>query len=170
MREFNCPTQSLENAVNSSRLISTIAVALLCLSGISQPAFSHSGVAQDRWNPAHLRNLPPEIRAVVQKWEAACGGSIAAAQQFALYLTVPGAEFVALHFDDFRCGNKSVHCGTTGCLHEVYLAKKGQYRRVLAVHARDIRLLLNQNAAVVEISGSNGEIKALRWNGRRFVE
>ena len=133
--------------MNSSRLISTIAVALLCLSGIFQPAFSHSGVAQDRWNPAHLQNLPPEIRAIVQKWEAACGGPLAAAQQFALYLTVPGAELVALHFDDFRCGNKSVHCGTTGCLHEVYVASRGRYRRVLAVHARDIRLLRDQNAA-----------------------
>ena len=171
MREFNYVLLNVWGAaVNSSRLISTIAVALLCLSGIFQPAFSHSGVAQDRWNPAHLRNLPPEIRAVVQKWEAACGGPIAAAQQFALYLTVPGAELVALHFDDFRCGNKSVHCGTTGCLHEVYVAHKGRYRRILIVHARDIRLLRDHNAAMVEISGVNGEIRALRWNGRRFVE
>ena len=176
-----CETSTLSNAmliqrkvwgaaVNSSRLSSSIAAALLCWSGIFQPAFSHSGIAQDRWNPAHLRNLPPEIRAIVQKWEAACGGSLAAAPQFALYLTVPGAEFVALHFDDFRCGNKSLHCGTNGCLHEVYVAHKGRYRRVLSVHARDIRLLRDQNAAVVEISGVNGEIRALRWNGSRFVE
>ena len=156
--------------MKSSRLVSTIAVASLCLSGMLRPAFSHSGVAQDRWNPAHLQNLPLEIHTVVQKWEAACGGSLAAAQQFALYLTVPGAEFVALHFDDFRCGNKSVHCSPTGCLHEVYVATKGKYRRVLTVHARDIRLLRDQNAALVEISGVSGKIRALRWNGRRFVE
>ena len=135
-----------------------------------QPASSHGGVAQDRWNPAHLENLPPDIRAIVQKWEGACGGSLAAAQQFALYLTVPGAEFIALHFDDFRCRNKSVHCDTTGCLHEVYVANGGRYRRVLAVHARDIQLLRDQNAAVVEISDVNGKTRALRWNGRRFVE
>lgn len=109
------------------------------------------------------RILPPQS-------DAACGGSIAAAQQFALYLTVSGVEFVALHFDDFRCSNKSVHCGTTGCLHEVYVANKGRYHRVLTVQARDIRLLRDQNAAVVEISGVNGEVRALRWNGRRFVE
>lgn len=155
--------------MNSRRLFSMIAVALLCLTGVLRPAFSHSGVARDRWNPAHLQNLPPGIRVIVQKWEAACGGSLAAAQQFALYLTVPGAEFVALHFDDFRCGNKSVHCSTTGCLHEVYVATKGQYRRVLTVHARDIRLLRDQNAALVEISGVDSKIRALRWNGRRFV-
>lgn len=155
--------------MNSSRLVSAIAVALLCWSGTLQPAFSHGGFAQDRWNPAHLGNLPPEIRAAVQKWEAACGGSLAAAPQFALYLNVPGARFVALHFDDFRCGNKSVHCSTTGCLHEVYVATKGRYRRVLAVHARDIRLRRDQNAALVEISGVDGKIRTLRWNGSRFV-
>lgn len=156
--------------MSTRRLVSTIAVALLCLSGMLRPAFSHSGIAQDRWNPAHLQNLPQGLRAVVQKWEAACGGSIAAAQQFALYLDVPGAELVALHFDDFRCGNKSVHCSTTGCLHEVYVASKGQYRRVLSVHARDIRLLRDRNTALVEISDVNGQTRALRWNGRRFVE
>lgn len=77
--------------MNFRRLFSITAVALLCLTGVLRPAFSHSGVAQDRWNPAHLQNLPREIRVIVQKWEAACGGSLAAAQQFALYLTVPGA-------------------------------------------------------------------------------
>ena len=158
-----------DKGVHSSKLASTIAIALLCLSGPLQPAFSHSGLAQDRWNPAHLSNLPPEIRVNVQKWETACGGSLAAAQQFALYLTLPGAQFIALHFDDFRCRNKSVHCSTTGCLHEVYVATTGRYHRVLTVHAHDIRLLRDQNTAVVEISDVSGKIRTLRWNGSRFT-
>lgn len=156
--------------MNSRRLVSTIAIALLGLWGMLQAAFPYGGRAEDRWNPAHLQNLPRGLSAVVQKWEAACGGSIAVAQQFALYLDVPGAELVALHFDDFRCGNKSVHCSTTGCLHEVYVASRGQYHRVLAVHARDIRLLRDRNTALVEISAVNGQKRALRWNGRGFVE
>ena len=135
--------------MRSRRFISVIAIALLAPTGMLQPAFSHGGLAENRWNPAHLQNLPPEIRASVQKWDAACGGSLAAAQQFALYLAVPGAQFVALHFDDFRCGNKSVHCVTTGCLHEVYLATNGRHRGAAArpryppdqlpEHGRDIR-------------------------------
>ena len=140
--------------MRSRRFISVIAIALLAPTGMLQPAFSHGGLAENRWNPAHLQNLPPEIRASVQKWNAACGGSLAAAQQFALYLTVPGAQFVALHFDDFRCGNKSVHCDATGCLHEVYVATNGRYRRVLTVHARDIRLISYQDTAAVEISAA----------------
>jgi len=152
------------------KFVSAIAIALMGLAGTPQPALPHGGVAENRWNPAHLQNLPPGLRASVQKWEAACGGSLAAAQQFALYLTVPGAQFVALHFDDFRCGNKSVHCDSTGCLHEVYVATNGRYRRVLAVHARDIRLINYQNTAAVEISGVSGKTRTLRWNGGRFIE
>jgi hypothetical protein len=156
--------------VSARRFALTVAIALLGLPGMVQPASPHSGLAENRWNPAHLQNLPPEIRASVQKWEASCGGSLAAAQQFALYLTVPGAQFVALHFDDFRCGNKSVHCDTTGCLHEVYVATHGRYRRTLAVHARDIRLIRNRDTAGVEISGMSGKTRTLRWNGGRFIE
>lgn len=149
---------------------STIALAVICLSGMFRPAFSYGAMPQDRWKPAHLEHLPAGIRAIAQKWQAVCGGSIAAAQQFALYLAIPGGELVALHFDEFRCGKQSAQCSAKGCLHEVYLATKGQYRRVLSVHARDIRLLRDQNAALVEISAVNGEVSALRWDGRRFVE
>lgn len=142
------------------------------LAGLSAgPAMSYGGLARDPWNPAHLEHLPPEIRADVHKWEAACGGGLAAAQQFALYLDVPGARFIALHFDDFRCGNKAVHCRAGDCLHQVYVATNGRYRRVLSVQARDIRLLRDGNTALIELtSGSNGRPRLLRWTGRQFVE
>jgi hypothetical protein len=134
-----------------------------------QPAWSHSGDARDPWNPAHLSHLPPEIRAEALKWNAACGGSIAAAQQFALYLTVPGARFVALHYDDFRCHNKAVQCDSDGCLHEVYVATGGgPYRRVMRVHARDIRLSRDRDMALIEISSGAGT-RLLRWSGGRFI-
>ena len=155
--------------MSARRFVLTVAIALLGLPSMLQPASPHSGLAENRWNPAHLQSLPPEISASVQKWEAACGGSLAAARQFVLYLTVPGAQFVALHFDDFRCSNKSVHCDT-GCLHEVYVATNGRYRRALAVHARDIRLIRDRDTAGVEISGVSGKTRTLRWNGARFIE
>jgi len=156
--------------MSARRFALMVVIALLGLPGMLQPASPHGGLAENRWNPAHLQNLPPEIRASVQKWEAACGGSLAAAQQFALYLTVPGAQFVALHFDDFRCGNKSVHCDATGCLHEVYVATNGRYRRALAVHAGDIRLIRDRDRAGVEISGVNGNARTLWWSRGRFIE
>ena len=89
-------------------------VFALCLLGFPQSASSRGGIAQDPWNPAHLTNLPPEIRVQARKWEAACGAPIAAAQRFALYLTIPGTQFVALHFDDFQCRNREAVCGASG--------------------------------------------------------
>jgi hypothetical protein len=141
----------------------------LGLMGISQPAWTHSGENTDRWSRAHLQGLPPDIRAHALQWEAACGAPIAASQQFALYLTVPGARFIALHYDDFRCRNKAAQCGASGCLHEVYVAAAGGgYRRVLQVHAHDIRLLAEGGTAMVEIAGPGGS-RLLRWTGRGFA-
>ncbi|MBR1128946.1 hypothetical protein [Bradyrhizobium iriomotense] len=142
---------------------------VIALLALAQPALPHSGMAQDPWSPAHLDMLPAEIRADVRKWDAACGGSIAAAQHFALYLTVPGAEFVALHFDDFRCRGGAVLCNSAGCLHQVYVATAGRYRRVLAVHAYDVRLSSANGQAFVELMGEDGNRRTLRWNGSRFV-
>jgi hypothetical protein len=139
---------------------------LIEFSSSIEPALSHSGFAKYPWNPAHLGNLPSEIRARVRKWEVACRGPVAAAQQFALYLTIPGTQFVALHFDDFRCQNKSVLRNGSGCLHEVYASSGGRYRRVLTVYARDIRLVRQQNAALVEIhDDASGVPRTVRLNG-----
>lgn len=145
-------------------------VFALCLSGLPQSASSRGGIAQDPWNPAHLANLPPEIRVQAKKWESACGAPIAAAQQFALYLTIPGTQFVALHFDDFQCRNKRVVCDASGCLHEVYVAVRGRYRKVLTLRAQDVRLVREQDAAFLEVQDrSSAARRILRWNGSRFV-
>ena len=64
--------------------VRAVAMIVIALSSSIEPALSHSGFAKDPWNPAHLENLPSEIRARVRSWEAACGGPVAAAQQFAL--------------------------------------------------------------------------------------
>ncbi|UWU88924.1 hypothetical protein [Bradyrhizobium sp. CB1015] len=155
--------------MNLSKLTCTLLSAAIVLLAIVPPAFSHSGTARDPWNPAHIEMLPAEIRADVRKWDAACGGSIAAAQRFALYLTAAGTEFVALHFDDFRCRSAAALCNSAGCLHQVYVAAGGRYRRVLAVHAHDVRLSSSNNQAFVELMDVNGSGRILRWNGSRFV-
>lgn len=152
-----------------TRFASILATGFVALVGLVQPALSHSGTAQDPWSSAHIEMLPPEIRADVRKWDAACGAPIAAAQRFALYLTVPGAQFLALHFDDFRCRNRAVYCGSAGCLHEVYVSKSGRYRRVLSVHAHDVRLSSSHDQAVVEVVDGRGTSRTLWWNGSRFV-
>ncbi len=152
-----------------SKLSCTLLSAFIASLAIVQPAFSHSGTARDPWNPAHLEMLPAEIRADVRKWDAACGGSTAAAQRFALYLTAAGTEFVALHFDDFRCRSAAALCNSAGCLHQVYVGAGGRYRRVLTVHVHDVRLSSSNNQAFLELMDVNGISRTLRWNGSRFI-
>jgi hypothetical protein len=149
--------------------MSLLAAALVGLS--VEPAVSYGGLARDPWNPAHLERLPLEIRADVQKWDAVCAGGVAAAQQFAPYVDIPGARLIALHFDDSRWGNKAAHCRAGEYLHQVYVATAGRYRRVLSLHASDIRLLRDDNTVLIEVtSGLTSEPRLLRWTGRRFVE
>lgn len=145
-------------------------VFALCLLGFPQSASSRGGTAQDPWNPAHLTSLPAEIRVQARKWEAMCGAPIAAAQRFALYLTTSGTQFVALHFDDFQCRNRSAVCDASGCLHEMYVTVRGRYRKVLALRAQDVRLVREQDAVLLEIQDrSSSAPRILRWNGSRFV-
>jgi hypothetical protein len=141
-----------------------------CLIGLPPSASARGSTAQDPWNPAHLANLPPEIRLQVRKWEGMCGAPIAAARGFALYLTTPSTHFVALHFDDFQCRNREAVCDVSGCLHEVYVAVRGRYRKVLALRAPDVRLVRESDAALLEIQDRSGSApRILRWNGSRFV-
>lgn len=145
-------------------------VFALCLLGSPQAASAYGGIGQNPWNPAHLSNLPSDLRVQAKKWEAACGAPIAAAQGFALYLTAPGVQFAALHFDDFQCRNKIAVCDASGCLHEVFVANRGRYRKVLTVRAQDIRLIREQGAVFLEIrNGSIAGPTMLRWTGSRFV-
>lgn len=149
--------------------LSSAAIAL-CVVGLPQSASSYGGRAQNPWNPAHLSNLPPEMRTQAEKWKAACGAPVAAARQFALYLTTPSAQFAALHFDDFQCVNRGVVCDASGCLHEVYVKAGGRYRKVLTLHAQDVRLVREQDAAFLEIQDRSGGVRRLlRWNGSHFV-
>ena len=114
-------------------------------------------------------DLPQSVQAR-QPIDTVCGGPIAAAQRFALYLTVPGAQFLALHVDDFHSRTRAVHCRSAGCLHEAYVLKSGRYRRVLVVHAYDVRLSSSRDQAFLEVLGGSGKSRTLRWNGSRFVE
>jgi hypothetical protein len=146
------------------------AALAFCLLALPQSASAYGVLAQNPWNPAHLTNLPPELRDQARKWEAACGAPIAAAQRFALYLTTSGTQFVALHFDDFQCRNRGVVCDASGCLHEVYVAVRGRYRKVLTLRAQDVRLVREQDAALLEVQDrSTSARRILRWNGSRFV-
>ena len=151
-----------------NRFSVVVTVALFVFGSSSSTLGRGSLAIEDSWNAAHLENLPPEIRARVQKWDLACGGSLAAAHLFARHLAIPGIRFLSLHFEDLRCANRSALCNDRGCLHEVYASAGSHYRLVLSVHAHEIRMTRNGDAAGIEIDDGASAPSILRWNGGRF--
>jgi hypothetical protein len=97
-----------------------IAIGLLATS----PAFALSGGMhhEDRWNPQHLQELPPEVRSAVAR---ICGSS-RAEHEFTRYFQ--NSRIIVLHFEHFRCGDRGAACTQAGCLHEVYVLQGGRYR------------------------------------------
>jgi hypothetical protein len=153
------------------RAVAAFATALLIgLAGLL-PASARSRMPlEDPWNPAHLEGLPREVRANIERTTRACGAPIAAQHLVSRYIQdrVTGDRFVAIHFDQVHCVNRTAICTTAGCLHQVYVSKDGSYRLILSVYAPEIELKLFHGSAAVEIAcdhPTEGCSRVLRWDG-----
>lgn len=79
--------------------------------------------SEDRYDPQHIENLPPEIRQHVLRLCAAPK----ALHEFATYSD--HLRKVVLHFEHLYCGEKPF-CGPGGCLHQSYVLSGGHYRLI----------------------------------------
>ena len=79
--------------------------------------------SEDRYDPQHIENLPPEIRGHVLKLCSAPK----ALHEFASY--ADHLRKVVLHFEHLYCGEKPF-CGPSGCLHQTYTLTGAHYRLV----------------------------------------
>ena len=79
--------------------------------------------SEDRYDPQHIENLPPEIREHVLKLCSAPK----ALHEFASY--ADHLRKVVLHFEHLYCGEKPF-CGPSGCLHQSYVLSGGHYRLI----------------------------------------
>jgi hypothetical protein len=77
--------------------------------------------SEDRYDPQHIENLPPEIRQQVLKLCPAPK----VLHEFARYSE--HLRKVVLHFEDLYCGEKPF-CGPSGCFHQTYVLSGGRYR------------------------------------------
>ncbi len=104
--------------------------------------------------------------------ERACGAPVAAAKLFVLHLRASGAQFIALHFDDFRCENRGVLCRGNECLHEVYVRSGSSLRLALSIHAVDFKMTNESDVAGLEVAtaGSHPSTICYKWDGSRFVK
>jgi hypothetical protein len=150
----------------------TIAASMTAVLAIAAPAaFGRSGLSHDTWSEARVRTLPSGIRGGVEHVAASCGRPLSAGSAFDRYLQDgTGDRFVALHFHDLRCDHQSV-CNSSGCLHQVYALKGGDYRLVWSGYVGDIELKQVGAAAVLDVTCAEGSAcsRLLRWNGARFA-
>jgi hypothetical protein len=107
------------------RLTQAIAIGLLVNLGTTSAFARAAGTAHDRWNPAHIDQLPQEVRGNIAR---TCGASRRAEHEFATYRE--NGRVITLHFEHLRCGTTAAACKQEGCLRQVYAPIAGHYRLV----------------------------------------
>jgi hypothetical protein len=103
-----------------------MAVLLTCAQSSAKGGGIHS---EDRYNPQHIDNLPPEIRNAIYH---RCS-TPRALHPFASYFD--NSKRIVLHFEHFYCDQRDSFCNPSGCLHQVWLSADGHYRLVRSYYA-----------------------------------
>src|SRR5262249_27666858 len=117
-------------------------VALCVVQGAVTMVAARSGgpATEDRWNPRHVNDLPPEVRGGVIAHAAGCDRPLAAEHGFVLYFNSGGTKLIGVHFEHLRCGNRNAICTAAGCLHQVYVSAGGTYRLLQSAHVPELDL------------------------------
>ncbi|ACI94829.1 conserved hypothetical protein [Afipia carboxidovorans OM5] len=151
-------------------LMPTMSALLLAGSlSATSAAYARGGFASE--NPLaaeHIEALPPEIRRKLSVRARACGNKAAAAHYFSVTIGTKGQHFISLHFEDFACQNRTTICQGDLCLHEVYLQSRAGHRLVFSTHARDLKMVDDDDTIGLEVTG--GTLRGrYRWSGGRFA-
>jgi hypothetical protein len=152
-----------------------LALVLTPTTAAARAGFSSGG----RWieiDAAYLNRFPAEVRAAIEVEKKICGAVSAVEQSFARYIHVDSSdrEFITLHFDHFRCTDRSLICGREGCMHQVFAPVGGGYRLVFTGRVYDVQLVINDGRPAVRLECvSANETRCPRlllWKGDRLVE
>ena len=132
-----------------NKLLIELAV-FMGLIGVHADAKSAPAFTDDRWNPAHVSNLAPVLKARLKAMSPVCGPLLEAEHMIGTYIHAGQAEYTILHFEHLRCDNRDAICNDGRCLHEVYRSRGNETRRILQVYAHEISLNRSGDRAVVE--------------------
>jgi hypothetical protein len=135
-----------------TRFVVFCAALLFAAVGSTQAVARTASHDRELWNTARIDALPPELRSRVMRLERACGAPVSAAKLFVLHLRASGTQFIALHFDDFRCENRGVLCSGRECLHEVYVRSGTSFWLALSIHAVDLKMTNEGDVAGLEVN------------------
>jgi hypothetical protein len=155
----------------------TMSMAILALVSLLYQApdaaarggYSHVDLASTR----PIEEPPPDVRRVVERWKSVCGFPLSARRSFVHYLgdRSLGYQFIALHFHDLSCDNRTAVCNDRGCLHQVYVSTGSTYRVVFTEYLQEVTLMFLDHTPAVEIECMTLDARCprvLRWSGRRF--
>jgi hypothetical protein len=117
--------KGIDMASLNIRMVQMAAIGLL-LTFNTTAAFSRAvGTAHDRWNDAHIHQLPQDIKNDIGR---TCGAPRRAEHDFATFSQ--NGRMIVLNFEHLRCDNSAAACIHSGCLRQVYVESGGHYRRV----------------------------------------
>lgn len=151
-------------------LLLAFAVFWGCLGLRTTPAAAHE-TPDKQGQTLSIDKLPHEIGAALAAWKPACGDRLTAGALFARITEVSGRRYVTLHFEELACVDRRAICNADGCRHEVYALSDGRFHRVFTRETVGLNLHNHDNIAVLELDcGVFGCLRALRWNGRAFLE
>jgi hypothetical protein len=143
------------SSVHSLALLLALTVVLSALG--PGAASAHSTMSsRDGWidlDGNYLKRFPAEIRRAIEQQKQACGPLASVDQHFVRYIHESGSvrEYIALHFDHFRCGDRSRIWGPDGCLHEVYAPSGTGYRRIFSGRVGEVTMKIIDRAPAVEV-------------------
>jgi hypothetical protein len=110
-----------------ARSLYVLFALLMTCNGLSAKGGSYR--MEDRYNPQHIDNLPPEIRtSILRKCK-----DPKALHPFAAYSD--GSNKIELHFEHFLCDGDGGYCRSSGCLHQVWVLVGGHYRLMHSFYA-----------------------------------
>jgi hypothetical protein len=146
-----------------------IALGLAETVGPASPAVSKPPPAEE-WQASHIEALPGEVSREVRKWQKSCG-ALKARSSFSGTVEIAGRRYLALHFEQLHCEDRTAICSPSGCLHEVYEFRHGRFQKVTSLQTSELQITVSGNQAVLEVDcGLLGCLRTLRWDGKGFTE
>lgn len=135
-----------------------------------------SSQAQGRLIPlssGQYNRLSPAISSALELGKRACGDEyITVRNGFLRYLQGgQGEEFTAVHFDQIGCENRAEICSPSGCLHRVFISKKGVQREVWRGNVFEIDMSIISGVPSIEVQCGGYDRSCSRrliWNGSWF--
>jgi hypothetical protein len=148
---------------------------MVCLTATGANARA-AGMAQGRSSTLsyeRLQRLPPVIHKAFKAAQLLCmDDAISVRAGYLRYLKGSrGEEFIAINFDQFGCSNREALCSPKGCLHRVFLSRRGMHREVWRGDVFEIDMSIDSGVPSIDVDCSRAGTFCRyqkQWDGKRF--